>query len=117
MSKSTYPTVHLIVLSCASWVGDLVVLVILIDQVLLDASRLKQIDGLTICESVRQSWNPSIGIDFQEPWLLLGVLGDINLGYLVRQSEFLQSDGDLNAIRRLGGVKVDIWTSSHVDLV
>ena len=114
----SYPVVDFIELSCATWVGDFVVLVILIYEVLLNASRLKQINRLAIGESVRQSWDTAIGVDLQEPWLLLRVLRDVNLGYFVWQSELLQCNGDLNTVGRLGSVKMDVWASCHdVDLV
>lgn len=48
--------------------------VILLDQVLHDGAGLEKADGLTIGEGVRQRWDPSIRIDFKEPWLFLSIL-------------------------------------------
>lgn len=77
------PIVHLIVLSCAGSVADLVILVVARDQILHDGARLEEIDRLAVGEGVRQGGDASIGIHGEEPRLLLGVFADINLLDLV----------------------------------
>ena len=59
--------------------------VILLDQVLHDGAGFEKADGFAVGEGVCQCRNPSVGIDFEEPWLFLRVLGDVNLVYLVIQ--------------------------------
>lgn len=61
------PIVHLIVLAGALRVGNLVVLVVLLDQVLKDASGLEEPDFLTVGKGIRESGDTSIGIDLEEP--------------------------------------------------
>lgn len=94
----TYPVIHLIELSRSTWIRDLVVFVILIHQILLNTSRFKQANSLPIRESIRQSWNPSIRIDLQEPWLLLSVLRDIDFGNLIWQAKLLKSYGSIEGL-------------------
>lgn len=47
--------------------GDLVLGVVLVRQVLQDATRLEQADLLTIGELIGQSGDPAIGVDLKEP--------------------------------------------------
>lgn len=61
------PVDHLVVLARAGRVRDLVVLVVLVDQVLQDASRLEDADLLAVCERVRNRGDASVGVDFKEP--------------------------------------------------
>lgn len=61
------PVGHLVVLARASRVGDLVVLVVLVDQVLEDASGLEDADLLAVGERVRDRGDASVGVDFKEP--------------------------------------------------
>ena len=57
--------------------------VIALYQVQHDASRLEEIDGFSVGESVGQCWNAPVRIDCPEPWLFLGVFADIDLLGLV----------------------------------
>lgn len=61
------PVVHLVILPRSLRVRDLVILVVLLSQILKDASGLEETNLLAIGERVRDSGNTSIGIDFQEP--------------------------------------------------
>lgn len=82
--------------------------IISIDEVLLNATTFEQIDLLPIRECVGQSRNSSIRVYLKKPGFLLGVFGDINLVYLVGETKFLQSDGDLDSIRSLGCVEMNV---------
>lgn len=66
----THPVVHLPVLSRAVGVGDLVVLVVAVHEVLHDGGALKQPDGLAVLEDVREGRDAAVGVDLEEPWLL-----------------------------------------------
>ena len=48
----THPVVNLVKLSCSSWIRDFIIFVIYVDEVLLDATTLKKIDGFPIAEGV-----------------------------------------------------------------
>ena len=58
--------------------------VILLNQVLHDGAGFEEADRLAVGKRVRQGRDPSIGIDFKEPWLFLGILRYVNLMHLVR---------------------------------
>jgi hypothetical protein len=60
--------------------------IVALDQVLHDASRLEQVDGLAISELVGQGGYAAIGVDGKEPILLLGVLANVDLFGLVRET-------------------------------
>jgi hypothetical protein len=60
--------------------------IIALNQVLHDASRLKQVDGLAISELVGQRRDTTIRVDGEEPVFLLCVLADVNLLNLVRET-------------------------------
>lgn len=77
------PVVHLIPLAGALGIRDLVLGIVALNEVLHDASRLEQVDGLTISELVGQCRNTTIRVDGQEPILLLRVLADVDLLDLV----------------------------------
>lgn len=59
-------------------VGNLVVLVVAIDEVLKDGARLKDANGLAIGVSIGQGGDTAIRVDLNEPRLFLGVLGDVD---------------------------------------
>ncbi len=73
------PVVHLVVLSGALRIRDLVLSIILLCKVLEDAARFKQAYLLPIRECIRYGWDSSIGIDFKEPRFFLSILADINV--------------------------------------
>lgn len=108
------PVVHLIPFTRSLWEADLVLGIVALDEVLHDASRFEKVDFFAIRERVGECWDASIGVDGQElgdvrsdqrslnelfegsgkrkmrgmtyPVLLLGVLGDIDLFDLVRDT-------------------------------
>jgi len=108
-----------------------VVLVVPRHEILHDAATFEQSDGLAVRELVRQRWDSAIGVDVEEPLLLLSVLADVNLRVLIWESEcplvlrdgvvtpsrclpeLLERDGDLDTIRRLGCIEVDVGFGSH----
>jgi hypothetical protein len=65
------PIVHLVFLARATRVGDLVVRVILINEVLEDRTGFEEVDGLAIGEGVGQSGNAAIRVNSEEPRLFL----------------------------------------------
>ena len=83
------PIVHLVVLASPLGVRDLVLGVVTLNEILHDASRLEQVDGLAIGELVGQGRNAAIGVDGEEPVLLLRVLGNIDLLNLVGKTTAL----------------------------
>lgn len=74
------PIVHFIVFTSTSREGELVVVVVLINEVMEYGARFEKSDRIIagrVGPRVGYSWNTTIGIDFEEPRLLLGILGDI----------------------------------------
>jgi hypothetical protein len=108
-----YPIVHFIILSRAPRIRNLVFGIILVNKVLLDASGLKQVDGLAVGECVSQSGDAPIGVDGEEPWLFLLVFGEGDFGVLVGHAELFEGYGNLDAVGCLGCVKVDVGTVRH----
>ena len=76
------PALGLVVLLAALRVRDLVVFIVALDKVLHDGARLEQRDGRAVLELVGQSRDAAVGVDLEEPWLLLDVFGDVDSGYL-----------------------------------
>lgn len=66
----TYPVVHLPVLPRAVGVGDLVVLVVAVHEVLHDGGAFEQPDGLAVLEDICEGRDAAVGVDLEEPWLL-----------------------------------------------
>ena len=62
--------------------------IVLLYEICHDASRLEEPDTLPIGKSVRQCRDPTIGIDGEEPGLLLGVFLDIDMVCLVGKPTF-----------------------------
>jgi hypothetical protein len=73
------PVVHLIPLPRSFRIADLVVFVVPGNQILHDRSRLEEVDRLSVRECVCESWDAPVGVDLQEPILLLGVLRKFDL--------------------------------------
>lgn len=91
--------------------------IILVYEVLLNRAGLEQIDRLTVREGIRERRDPPVGIDGQEPWLLLRVLGYVDLGEVIRNAELLEGNGNLDSVGSLGGVEVDAGAcAGHGDL-
>lgn len=63
--------------------------IVALNQVLHDASRFKQVDGLAVGELVGQGRNTSIRVDSKKPVFLLSVLADIDLLGLVGKTKTL----------------------------
>lgn len=53
--------------------------VVVLDQVLQDATRLEDINLLAIGESIGYGRNTAIGVDLEEPWFFLLVLAELDL--------------------------------------
>lgn len=83
------PVVRLVVLATSFGVRDFVLGVVSLHEVLHDASRLEQVDGLTIGEFIGQGRDAAIRVDGKEPVLLLCVLADIDLLNLVGNTTIL----------------------------
>lgn len=107
------PVVHLIVLSRALRVRDLVLGIILVDEVLLDAATLEQADLFPVGEGVGEGGDTAVGVDLEEPRLFLLVFGDVDFGHFVRDAELLEGDRDFDPVGGLGRVEVDIGAGSH----
>ena len=54
------------------------VLVVTVDEVLEDGSGLEDANGLAIGPCVSEGGNAAVGVDFEEPWLLLGVVSQLD---------------------------------------
>ena len=61
------PVVGLVVLAGALGIGNLMLRVILLGQVLQDATRLEETDRLAIAEGVGQCGDATVGVDLEEP--------------------------------------------------
>ena len=72
------PVVDFVAFTRPFRIGDDVFSVVLLDQVLHDAAGLEKPDHLAVGKAIRQSRNPAVGVDFQEPRFLLRILGDVN---------------------------------------
>ena len=83
ISPNTYIG-HLIKLPRAPRVTNLIILIILIDQVLLNASALKQPYLLPVTESISESGDSAVGVNLEEPRLFLRVFGDVDFVHCVR---------------------------------
>jgi hypothetical protein len=53
--------------------------VVVLDQVLQDATRLEDINLLAIGESISYGRNTPIWVDLKEPWIFLLVLAELDL--------------------------------------
>lgn len=102
------PVVSLVVFLRAADVADLVVFVVLVDQVLSDTAGLEHGDGPAAVEGVGNGGDAAIGVDLEEPRLLLRVFGYVEVDYFVRQAEEFKGDRDLDAIGCLVGVECDV---------
>lgn len=72
------PVVDLVAFTGAFGIGDLMFRVVLLNQVLHDATGLKKTNCSAVGERICQSRDSSIGIDLEEPWFLLRVFGDVD---------------------------------------
>lgn len=86
------PVVRLIPLTATFGIRDLVLRIVALNQVLHDASRLEQVDGLSVSELVSQCRDAAIGIDRKEPVFLLRVLADIDLLDFVGKTAIVSDD-------------------------
>ena len=53
--------------------------IVVIGQVLQDTAGFEDIDGLAVGKFISYGWNTAIGVDFEEPWLFLLVLAELEL--------------------------------------
>ena len=81
--------------------------IIPLDKILQYRPALKDPDSLPIRKRVRDGGDAAIGVDLEEPRLLLLVLAERELGDLVLEAELLEHHGDFDAIGGLGRVEVD----------
>ena len=68
------------------------------DQVLHDASAFKDPDRFAIGEGIHQCRDAAIGVDIKKPLFLLRVLGDINLGVIVRKTRNMRVRPDRSRV-------------------
>uniref|UniRef100_A0A7S3JP59 Uncharacterized protein n=1 Tax=Aureoumbra lagunensis TaxID=44058 RepID=A0A7S3JP59_9STRA len=110
------PARHLPMLSRALREGELVILVIAINEVLQHSAALKNTDLLAI-ECVGKSRDATVGVYLEEPFFLLLILGHLDGVHLVFEVELLEQNGRLDAIGSVGGVEGDVGLDllSHVD--
>lgn len=80
------PVVHVVPLAATLGVRDLVISIVTLDQVLHNASGFEQVDRLAIRKLVGEGWNTAIGVDSEEPILLLCILADVDLLNFVGKS-------------------------------
>ena len=73
--QKVHPIIGFIRFSSASWVANLVLGIIFLNQVLHDRSRLEKVNSFTTIKGIGQSRDTSIGVDLKEPGLLLLLLG------------------------------------------
>jgi hypothetical protein len=88
------PGHHLVVLSTAMRIGELVVGIVVVSKVEHDSASLK--DTKT---AIFQSRNSAIGVDGKEPVLLLSVLGDIDGLYFILEAKLLKNNSWFEAVR------------------
>lgn len=104
----THPADHLPVLPRPIWVRDLVILVIPGDEVLQDGATLKDADGLPVLGGVGDGRDAAVGVDLEEPGLLLLVVLEADGAHLVLEVELLEEDGDLDPVRGVDSVEGDV---------
>ena len=98
------PIITLIILPTAPRETDLVLFIILLSQVHQYTPTFKQANRLPIVEGISEGRDTAIGIDFEIPWFLLLVGGDIDVLSFVGETELFEGDGDFDAVG--GGVGV-----------
>lgn len=69
------PVGHLVVFARALGEGDLVVWVVLLGEILQDATRLEQTDLLAVTEGVGQGGDTAVGVDLEKPAAIGGQFG------------------------------------------
>ena len=85
------PRVHIVVLAGPAGVREFVGWVVAVDKILQDGTGFKNVDGGAVGESICDSGNPPVGVDGEEPWLLLRVFGDVDGDGFVRLDKGLSS--------------------------
>lgn len=84
-------------------------IVVLLDEVLQNTPGLEEADLLPVAgEGICQGGDAAVGVDFEEPGLLLGVLRDVDLVDFVGEAELLEGDGDFDSVGGLVGVEGDV---------
>lgn len=92
------------------------ILVIAINKILQNGARLKNANLFTV-ESVGHGGDAAVGVDLEEPRLLLLVLAHLDGVHLVIETKLLKQDGSLDAIGSTHGVEGDVrlCLGSHVE--
>lgn len=81
-------------------------LIVRLNKVLQDCTRLEYVQFFTITEGgISDGRDTAIGVDSEEPWLLLDSSGDVDFLNCVGEAELLKSYGDLDAVGRLSSVE------------
>lgn len=84
------------------------VLVVCLDEVLEDRTRLPDVDLLAVREgAVGDGGHAAVWINREEPWLLLDSGGEVEFLDGVRDTELLEGNGDFDTVRCLSGVQGD----------
>jgi hypothetical protein len=78
------PVVCLIELLCAAGIGELVLCVVAVDEVLLDASGFEDGDGCAVREGVCECGNAAVGVYGEVPGLFVLNCGQVYVDLLVR---------------------------------
>lgn len=80
---------------------DLALLVVLVDKVLHDRARLKEVDLAAIFVDVGESRNAAVWIDLEEPRVLLLVLRELDFLHLVREAQLFKQNANFYSIGSL----------------
>jgi hypothetical protein len=84
--------------------------IIPLHQILLYTPALKQPYHFPVAKNIRESGDPTIRVDFEEPRFFLGVFRDVDFVDCVGEPQFFERDGDLYPVGGLGCVEMDIRT-------
>lgn len=103
------PVVNLVALSRPLRERDLIIGIVLFNKILEYASGLKDADGLAVGEGVSYGGDPAVGINFQEPWLLLSICRNVDIVDGVWKTEFFEGDGDFDAVGGLVREECYVW--------
>lgn len=89
-------------------IRNLVVLVVAVNEILQNSTALKDADLLAVGELVSEGGDATVGVDLEEPGLLLLILHHLDGVDLVVKAELLEKDGGFDAIGRADGVEGDV---------
>lgn len=106
--KAGKESLYLDVFSTTFWETNLIFRVISADKILHDASGFKDSDRFSVRVRIGNCRYAAIRIDLQELLGLLIIRSEFNRMGRIAQPKFFQSDTDLNSIRCLRSVEVNI---------